>query len=521
MNQSSSFPSSPLSRRQVVKSGMVLAGGLASPFARALAAPPSSQYIRYNVTSAQGQAMLADYQTAIGKLLKLPPTDPRNWYRNAFVHLMDCPHMNWWLYPWHRAYIGWFEQTCREMSGNPRFTFPYWDWTATPMIPTVFGNGLLNPSNSAFISSFATFQSTFSSAMNAFWASLTPQQIAGLKIRGYNSMSDVWGSNGAQGAFFTPSQARSLAPGTPFTGGLAKAVSLSMVQSALQPQTYVPFSSSKAPYHQGNPPAGATFGLLESEPHNLVHNGIGGFMEDFLSPVDPIFFMHHSNLERLWVIWTEKQEQLGKPTLPTGSDLQLWSNEPFTFFHNASGDPVRQNKAGNYSTTDLFNYTYTPGSNSDAVSAARVLPLSHASLPLRALLKSGATSTVSASLTLPAAQPLPQVAHITVSTAQVQRGQSLDVFLNLPAGVTPSTDRPEFLGSLQFFGMHHHAAGGSITFTLPISPETAAAAGLKAGKPLHLQIVPSGGAPMLEMNAMPGAPKPSPLKVTGVSLGTS
>jgi hypothetical protein len=39
-------------------------------------------------------------------------------------------------------------------------------------------------------------------------------------------------------------------------------------------------------------------------------------MGDFLSPVDPVFFMHHSNIDRLWTVWTAKQVRLGLATLP-------------------------------------------------------------------------------------------------------------------------------------------------------------------------------------------------------------
>lgn len=50
--------------------------------------------------------MLASYKKAITAMLKLPPTDPRNWYRHAVVHTLDCPHGHWWFLPWHRGYIG-------------------------------------------------------------------------------------------------------------------------------------------------------------------------------------------------------------------------------------------------------------------------------------------------------------------------------------------------------------------------------------------------------------------------------
>ncbi len=76
--------------------------------------------------------------------MALPVSDPRNWFRNAFVHTMDCPHGNWWFFVWHRGYLGWFEQTLREVSGVPDFAIPYWDWTKTPRIPMPAFNGTLD-----------------------------------------------------------------------------------------------------------------------------------------------------------------------------------------------------------------------------------------------------------------------------------------------------------------------------------------------------------------------------------------
>ena len=63
--------------------------------------------------------VLDSYRNAITAMLQLPPTDPRNWYRLAFIHALDCPHGNWWFLPWHRGFIGWFEQICRDLSGDP------------------------------------------------------------------------------------------------------------------------------------------------------------------------------------------------------------------------------------------------------------------------------------------------------------------------------------------------------------------------------------------------------------------
>lgn len=43
--------------------------------------------------------------------------------------------------------------------------------------------------------------------------------------------------------------------------------------------------------------------ILESYPHNRVHSLIGGDMVTLQSPRDPIFWLHHANIDRLWSAW--------------------------------------------------------------------------------------------------------------------------------------------------------------------------------------------------------------------------
>src|SRR5437867_840342 len=70
-------------------------------------------------------AMLDAYKRAIRAMLQLPPSDPRNWYRQALVHLLDCPHRNWWFLPWHRGYLFHLEQICAQLSNKPDFALPF------------------------------------------------------------------------------------------------------------------------------------------------------------------------------------------------------------------------------------------------------------------------------------------------------------------------------------------------------------------------------------------------------------
>jgi hypothetical protein len=58
-------------------------------------------------------------------------------------------------------------------------------------------------------------------------------------------------------------------------------------------------------------------GALEDGPHNFVHNWVGGAMADpTISPEDPIFWMHHVNLDRIWSSWQKTNP--GKMSPATG-----------------------------------------------------------------------------------------------------------------------------------------------------------------------------------------------------------
>jgi hypothetical protein len=49
--------------------------------------------------------------------------------------------------------------------------------------------------------------------------------------------------------------------------------------------------------------------VLEFGAHNSVHRAIGGTMRSTTSPADPIFFLHHANLDRIWSEWQVKNSR--------------------------------------------------------------------------------------------------------------------------------------------------------------------------------------------------------------------
>ena len=185
------------------------------------------------------------------------PDDPTGWRKQARVHLEHCPHGNWFFLPWHRAYIYYFEQICREASGDPNFMLPYWDWTAHPTLPSAFLGGPENPlwhgdDNPNF-----------------------PGQHSGRWIADDQPIDEEF-------------------------------VGPEVIEDILaNPDFILAIGSDKAPRPRPMDGQDRAASVLEGWPHNNVHCEIGGDMCDFWSPLDPIFWVHHANIDRLWALWAD------------------------------------------------------------------------------------------------------------------------------------------------------------------------------------------------------------------------
>lgn len=66
--------------------------------------------------------------------------------------------------------------------------------------------------------------------------------------------------------------------------------------------------------------------LFEDQPHNPVHNIIGTTMATMQSPTDPVFWLHHANVDRLWSAW---QQAGGGRTTPAANN-SYWAGN-FTY----------------------------------------------------------------------------------------------------------------------------------------------------------------------------------------------
>src|SRR5205085_7943955 len=102
-------------------------------------------------------------------------------------------------------------------------------------------------------------------------------------------------------------------------------------------------------------------GALEDQPHNALHVLIGGpragacqagWMTDpNCAALDPIFYLHHSNIDRLWGRWLH----LGG-THVNATD-QAWLDTEFGFF-DAAGNPV-SGPVSQVVSTRALNYRYS------------------------------------------------------------------------------------------------------------------------------------------------------------------
>jgi tyrosinase len=75
-------------------------------------------------------------------------------------------------------------------------------------------------------------------------------------------------------------------------------------------------------------------GALELTPHGAVHNtvgGRGGLMTSLrTSPGDPIFWLHHANLDRLWEVWLGRPDP-SDPMVRTNPADDRWRDFEFDF----------------------------------------------------------------------------------------------------------------------------------------------------------------------------------------------
>ncbi|WP_340066599.1 tyrosinase family protein [Ascidiimonas aurantiaca] len=199
------------------------------------------------------------------------PVPPRS-VQDTFWN--QCQHQSWYFPPWHRGYLIALEDQIRSvvisLGGPADWALPYWNYLGSGnqyKMPPAFAEKTL-PDGSA----------------NPLYvtARYGPDGDGNIFIK-IPPISGACQSN----TIYTGSNRATPKPGY---GGPATRFS-----------------------HSGN-----VSGNLESNPHNMVHMQVGGTPngEDYgimaypeTAALDPIFYLHHCNIDRMWAAWNAAGNQ--------------------------------------------------------------------------------------------------------------------------------------------------------------------------------------------------------------------
>jgi tyrosinase len=436
-----------LSRRHLVVSGLAGAGAGLLPVA--VREANAVTFVRYNLASANGQAMLKKYAEAVKLMMALPPSNPLSWTFQWYTHAVptsttkaaalntifgpgSSPNKTlatamWntcqghfaaadepYFLPWHRMYVCYFEEIIRAVLKDPKFTLPYWNYT----VPAGFA---------------------------------VPKE--------FRLPNDpLWGP------LFRPNRNQNANAGQPI--GSASQLSPS---SALAQTSYLP-TGVVAGFNQT-----LDFGL-HGNVHVLVGNtqGMGAIP---WAANDPLFWMHHCNIDRIWVSWNNAGHN--NPT------TSAWLNKVFVFAR-PDGKGVKA-IVKDYTNTKKCDYQYdvligpkplvaaAEPLSAEARPAAPVTvaksqggPVALGAEPVRLALATQAPATQATPLsgTL-SALPENHRVYLVINDfkAEAQPGTLYRVYLDLPGGPPSDPVNSHYVGSFNFFAAvphgddHAHAHG--------------------------------------------------------------
>ncbi len=294
---------------------------------------PLAPLIRYNAASPQGIAMLNTYAAAVKAMKIKNDGDPRSWVFQWYTHCVKgssaaaqqapqkaaaiaaayppgtpaqkaialaawstCeahytgPGREDFFLPWHRMYVYFLESIIRSVSGVPTFTLPYWNYSVTGPARGVLPPQFRLPSDPIFGSLY----------VGARWT--TPAVNGGAAI--YPAPSPELNTTALNNCAYT-------------TVGVKPGFCQEL-----------------------------DFGL-----HGNVHVGIGTNLNMASVPWaanDPIFWMHHCNIDRLWASWNAAGR--ANPSTPA------YLNQTYTFA-DGNGNLV-VGKVSDFLSIAALNYRY-------------------------------------------------------------------------------------------------------------------------------------------------------------------
>ncbi|HXZ01392.1 MAG TPA: tyrosinase family protein [Stellaceae bacterium] len=228
--------------------------------------------IRQNIANLSATE-LAAWRQVVTKSMAIQ--DNRGYVYFAGMHGLPnqyCQHSNPLFLPWHRAYLYMLEMALRDIDGS--VSLPWWDWTSDD------------------------------SHANGLPAAYTDDTIANPLLSGETGLPEAT-LDQIQAQLpdvldFSVDPPRTVrAPGPP-----DELPSADTINSILAASTFDDFTAQ-----------------LEDQ-HNLVHGWVGGAMGIVpIAAFDPIFFAHHTMIDRLWYLWQLRNPNAGVGTVPLDQAL--------------------------------------------------------------------------------------------------------------------------------------------------------------------------------------------------------
>lgn len=179
---------------------------------------------------------------------------------------MSAIHRSPAFLPWHRRFIFDFEQELQRVSGNPDLGLPYWNWPNGGPNAPMWNDNLLggNGNPSSGIVETGPFRA-------GQWRIINSNGVATGPLRR---------QFGQSGASSLPTQAE-----------INQVLNITPYDSA-------PWNTNSTPSFRNQ-----LEGWMGPNLHNRGHVWVGGSMLPMTSPNDPVFFMHHCMVDKLWHEW--------------------------------------------------------------------------------------------------------------------------------------------------------------------------------------------------------------------------
>lgn len=333
-------PTGGLSRRDFLGSaalggaalaGLTLAGsrapaqprGGSGPFGSGGSGGGTSQgtRIRRNIyalaQTAEGRLTIEAYRTGVRAMMARPYSDVTSWRFQAAIHVPNpadaaefaalpielqlyldranlCQHGNPRFLPWHRMYVYFFERIVRKASGKADFTLPYWNYS----------------DSAAERALPEAFRDPADETANALYRAARRPVV---------------------------------------NAGAALPASIVSATVAMRETSATPTGTRPGFYAE-----------VESQPHNIIHTTVGGngLMSDpQTAGLDPIFWLHHCNIDRLWARWNAqgRANQSDAPFLDRVH--KFWDED---------GNPVEMTTREVMDTVSRLDYTYDDATGTEA-----------------------------------------------------------------------------------------------------------------------------------------------------------